>query len=97
MRLISSLFLFGTLYCNLTIYYIDNLVFKYQHEDAKRTIIRLEQSADSYRHRRIASHGAFAMLYGRHLKHYIKKPEVFEYCNSLHDLHTTWHDLKISC
>ncbi|XP_065631874.1 uncharacterized protein LOC112035806 [Quercus suber] len=26
--------------------------------------------------RAIASHGAFAVLYGRHSKHYIKKPEV---------------------
>jgi hypothetical protein len=26
--------------------------------------------------RAIASHGAFAILYGRHSKHYIKKPEV---------------------
>ncbi|KAM1526673.1 hypothetical protein PS1_016371 [Malus domestica] len=51
-------------------------VSKYQNEDAKRRIIRLEQCAYSYLQRAIASHGAFAILYGRHSKHYIKKPEV---------------------
>ncbi|XP_068341685.1 uncharacterized protein [Pyrus communis] len=51
-------------------------VSKYQDEDAKRRIIRLEQCAYSYLQRAIASHGAFAILYGRHSKHYIKKPEV---------------------
>jgi len=42
----------------------------------KRTIIRLEQAAHSYMQRAIASRGAFAVLYGRYSKHYIKKPEV---------------------
>ncbi|KAI9113159.1 hypothetical protein K1719_015684 [Acacia pycnantha] len=51
-------------------------VLKYQHEDAKRAIIRLEQSADSYMQRIIASQGALAILYDRNWKHYIKKPEV---------------------
>ncbi|BBG94866.1 Forkhead-associated domain-containing protein [Prunus dulcis] len=51
-------------------------VSRYQHEDTKRRIIRLEQGAYSYLQRAIASHGAFAILYGRHSKHYIKKPEV---------------------
>ncbi|KAI4316880.1 hypothetical protein L6164_024815 [Bauhinia variegata] len=51
-------------------------VSKYQHEDTKRAIIRLEQGARSYMQRAIASHGAFAVLYDRHSKHYIKKPEV---------------------
>ncbi|KAK4276535.1 hypothetical protein QN277_014672 [Acacia crassicarpa] len=51
-------------------------VLKYQHEDAKRAIIRLEQSADSYMQRIIASQGALAILYDRNSKHYIKKPEV---------------------
>lgn len=40
--------------------------------------MRLEQSAHSYMERDIASHGAFAVLYGRHSKHYITKPEVFQ-------------------
>ncbi|CAO2826354.1 unnamed protein product [Amaranthus hypochondriacus] len=51
-------------------------VAKYQTEDVKRTIIRLEQNAYSSMQRSIASHGAYAILYGRHSKHYIKKPEV---------------------
>ncbi|KAH9693210.1 FHA domain-containing protein [Citrus sinensis] len=51
-------------------------VSKYQHEDTRRAIIRLEQGAHSYMQRAILSHGAFAILYGRHSKHYIKKPEV---------------------
>ncbi|OMO87491.1 hypothetical protein CCACVL1_09001, partial [Corchorus capsularis] len=53
----------------------DQEVLRYQHEDTKRAIIRLEQSFNSYMQRAIASHGAFAILYGRHSKHYIKKPE----------------------
>ncbi|KAK8623309.1 hypothetical protein V6N13_118196 [Hibiscus sabdariffa] len=51
-------------------------VARYQHEDMKRAIIRLEQASHSYMQRAIASHGAFAILYGRHSKHYIKKPEI---------------------
>ncbi|XVF73849.1 hypothetical protein PTKIN_Ptkin13bG0014400 [Pterospermum kingtungense] len=54
----------------------DQEVARYQHEDAKRAIIRLEQASHSYMQRAIASHGAFAVLYGRHSKHYIKKPEI---------------------
>ncbi|KAF8377886.1 hypothetical protein HHK36_031274 [Tetracentron sinense] len=51
-------------------------VSRYQNEETKRAIIRLEQSAHSYMQRAIASHGAFAILRGRHLKHYIRKPKV---------------------
>ncbi|XP_077221026.1 forkhead-associated (FHA) domain-containing protein isoform X2 [Tasmannia lanceolata] len=51
-------------------------VSKYQYEDTKKAIIRLEQGAHSYMQRAMTSHGAFAIFYGRHLKHYIKKPEV---------------------
>ncbi|XP_015876009.3 uncharacterized protein LOC107412700 isoform X1 [Ziziphus jujuba] len=51
-------------------------VLRYQNESTKRAIIRLEQGAYSYMQRAIASHGALAILYGRHSKHYIKKPEV---------------------
>jgi len=40
--------------------------------------MRLEQGAHSCIQRAIDAHGAFAILYGRHSKHYIKKPEVFE-------------------
>ncbi|KAK6939401.1 Forkhead-associated (FHA) domain [Dillenia turbinata] len=52
-------------------------VSQYQHEEAKRAIIRLEQGAYTYIQRAIASNGAFAILYGRNSKHYIKKAEVF--------------------
>ncbi|KAJ8764415.1 hypothetical protein K2173_006155 [Erythroxylum novogranatense] len=55
---------------------INTEVCRYQNEDAKRTIIRLEQCARSSMQRSIASRGAFAVFYGRHLKHYIKEPEV---------------------
>lgn len=51
-------------------------VAKYQHEDTMRKIIRLEQNFDSCTRRPSASRGAFAVLYGLHSKHYIKKPEV---------------------
>lgn len=51
-------------------------VSRYQYEGTKRTIIRLEQCARSSLQRAMASQGALAILYGRHLKHYIKKAEV---------------------
>ncbi|GAV72445.1 FHA domain-containing protein/MCRS_N domain-containing protein [Cephalotus follicularis] len=51
-------------------------VSRYRCEDSLRVIMRLEQGAHSYMQRAIASHGAFAILYGRHSKHYIKKSEV---------------------
>ncbi|CAK7346284.1 unnamed protein product [Dovyalis caffra] len=56
--------------------YCSEEVSRYQHEDTKRAIMRLEQGAHSYMQRAIASHGAFAVIYGRRSKHYIKKPEV---------------------
>lgn len=51
-------------------------VSRYQHVESKRAIMRLEQGAYSCIQRAIDSRGAFAILYGRHSKHYIKKPEV---------------------
>ncbi|KAL5985788.1 hypothetical protein ACLOJK_027775 [Asimina triloba] len=51
-------------------------VARYQYEDTKKAIIRLEQGACSYMQRAITSHGAFAVFYGRRLRHYIKKSEV---------------------
>lgn len=56
--------------------YFTREVSRYQYEDTKKAIVRLEQGAHSYMQRAIASHGAFAVFYGRHLKHYIKKAEV---------------------
>lgn len=38
--------------------------------------MRLEQCAQSSMQRAIASQGALAIFYGRHLKQYIKKDEV---------------------
>ncbi|KAL5071662.1 hypothetical protein RYX36_022549 [Vicia faba] len=52
-----------------------NLVSIYQHEETKRTIIRLEQGVHSFTQKAMASHGALAMLYGCHSNYYIKKPE----------------------
>ncbi|XP_004509330.1 uncharacterized protein [Cicer arietinum] len=51
-------------------------VLKFQNERTKRTILRLEQCAQSFIRRAIASRGAFAALYGRTMKKYIKKTEV---------------------
>ncbi|VVA95367.1 unnamed protein product [Arabis nemorensis] len=48
---------------------------RYRNEEMVRMIMRLEQSAESYMNRDIASHGALALLYGSS-KHYINKPEV---------------------
>ncbi|KAI3704528.1 hypothetical protein L1987_74751 [Smallanthus sonchifolius] len=51
-------------------------VARYQNEDAKRMIMRLELAARSSFQRVMSSHGALAIFYGRRLKHYIKKAEV---------------------
>ncbi|KAJ4827615.1 hypothetical protein Tsubulata_032477 [Turnera subulata] len=56
--------------------YCSQEVSRFQHEGTKRQLIRLEQGAQSCTHRAIASHGAFACIYGRNSKHYIKKHEV---------------------
>ncbi|CAN8234610.1 unnamed protein product [Cochlearia groenlandica] len=48
---------------------------RYRIEAMARKIMRFEQSSKSYMNRDIASHGAFAILYGSS-KHYINKPEV---------------------
>lgn len=48
----------------------------YQFDETKRTIIRLEQGARSCLQRAMTSQEALAILYGRHLRHYIRKPEV---------------------
>ncbi|XP_059293108.1 uncharacterized protein LOC132046486 [Lycium ferocissimum] len=49
---------------------------KYQSEDFRRTTIRLEQCVRSGLRRDMTPRGAFAILYGRHLRHYIRKTEV---------------------
>ncbi|KAL1533329.1 hypothetical protein AAHA92_33226 [Salvia divinorum] len=56
--------------------YTNPEVQRYQHEETKRTIIRLEQAADASRQRAIAGQGAYAVLYGRFSTHFIKKTEV---------------------
>ncbi|KAI3820979.1 hypothetical protein L1987_08535 [Smallanthus sonchifolius] len=50
--------------------------FKYENEETQKRIMRLEQAADAFVKREMQSHGAFAILQGRHMKYYIKKPEV---------------------
>ncbi|XP_052196719.1 uncharacterized protein LOC127804046 isoform X2 [Diospyros lotus] len=56
--------------------YFSRRVSRYQHDDSKRKIVRLEQSARSSLQRTIASQGALAILYGRQSKHFIRKTEV---------------------
>ncbi|KAI6671453.1 hypothetical protein NL676_006338 [Syzygium grande] len=56
--------------------YVSSEVSRYSHEDAKRAIVRLEQCVQSSIRRAIASRRGLAVLCGRYLKHYIRKPEV---------------------
>ncbi|RZC44718.1 hypothetical protein C5167_037663, partial [Papaver somniferum] len=56
--------------------YSSKEALRHQYEHSGRAIIRLEQGAYSCIQRAIASRRAFALLYSRHLRHYIKKPEV---------------------
>jgi hypothetical protein len=51
-------------------------VTRFQHPESRKSLIRLEQGARSYLNRAIVSRGAFAVIYGLHLKCYIKDPEV---------------------
>ncbi|KQK20493.1 uncharacterized protein LOC100821136 isoform X2 [Brachypodium distachyon] len=51
-------------------------VSRFQHLESRKKLIRLEQGARSYMNRSIMSQGAFAIIYGRYLKYYIKDPEV---------------------
>ncbi|CAK8562187.1 unnamed protein product [Lathyrus sativus] len=51
-------------------------VIRYQSDETKKTIMRLEQCAQSFVQRAIASRGALAVFYGRTLKKYIEKSEV---------------------
>ncbi|XP_076909192.1 uncharacterized protein LOC143566346 isoform X2 [Bidens hawaiensis] len=55
---------------------ITNEVAKYKTKDAKRMIMRLEQTAHSSFQRFMSSHEALAIFYSRRLTHYIKKTEV---------------------
>ncbi|XP_076922504.1 uncharacterized protein LOC143584305 isoform X1 [Bidens hawaiensis] len=50
--------------------------FIYENAEARKAIMRLEQAANAFVKRDIKSHGAFAILQGRHVKYYVKKPEV---------------------
>jgi hypothetical protein len=51
-------------------------VTRFRHPESRKALIRLEQGARSYMNRAIISHGAFAVIYGLHLRYYIKDPEV---------------------
>ncbi|XP_075489593.1 uncharacterized protein LOC142528430 [Primulina tabacum] len=57
-------------------YIITRQATSYMCDDTKRTIVRLEQGARSCLQRVMISQGALAVLYGRHLRHYITKPEI---------------------
>ncbi|KAH1058813.1 hypothetical protein GLYMA_02G051400v4 [Glycine max] len=61
-------------------------VLQFQHEQSKRTIMRLEQGAQSSMGRAISSQGAFAVVYGRILKTYITKSKVI-LGRETHDVH----------
>lgn len=56
--------------------HITRKVPSYQFDETKRTIIRLEQGARSSLQRAMTSRGALGILYGRRLRHFIRKPEV---------------------
>ncbi|CAM0905586.1 unnamed protein product [Alopecurus aequalis] len=56
--------------------FIQPEVSRFQHLGSRKDLIRLEQGARSYMNRSIMSQGAFAIIYGRYLKYYIKDPEV---------------------
>jgi len=51
-------------------------VTRFHHPESRKALIRLEQGARSYMNRAIMSHGALAVIYGLHLKYFIKDPEV---------------------
>jgi hypothetical protein len=51
-------------------------VSRFDHPESRKSLIRLEQGARAYLNRAITSRGAFAVIYGLHLKYYIKDPEV---------------------
>lgn len=56
--------------------FIQPEVSRFQHLESRKDLIRLEQGARSCMNRSILSQGAFAIIYGRYLKYYIKDPEV---------------------
>uniref|UniRef100_A0A0E0HXQ7 FHA domain-containing protein n=1 Tax=Oryza nivara TaxID=4536 RepID=A0A0E0HXQ7_ORYNI len=56
--------------------FIQPEVSRFQSLESRKDLIRLERGARSNTNRSIMSHGAFAVLYGQHLKYYIKDPEV---------------------
>lgn len=62
--------------CILIFFLLKSSVTRFHHPESRKALIRLEQGARSYMNRAIMSHGAFAVIYGLHLKCYIKDPEV---------------------
>ncbi|KAL8216150.1 hypothetical protein R6Q57_022987 [Mikania cordata] len=58
-------------------------IFKYENAETQKRIMRLEQAADAFVKREMKSHGAFAILQGRHMKYYVKKPTVKEQFHNL--------------
>ncbi|XP_062187019.1 uncharacterized protein LOC133890590 isoform X2 [Phragmites australis] len=56
--------------------FIQPEVSRFQYPESRKDLIRLEKGACSYMNRSIMSKGAFAVLYGQHLKYYIRDPEV---------------------
>uniref|UniRef100_A0A0D9WWE4 Microspherule protein N-terminal domain-containing protein n=1 Tax=Leersia perrieri TaxID=77586 RepID=A0A0D9WWE4_9ORYZ len=56
--------------------FIQPEVSRFQSLQSRKDLVRLEQGVRSSMDRSIMSHGAFAVLYGQHLKYYIKDMEV---------------------
>ncbi|TVU41274.1 hypothetical protein EJB05_14777, partial [Eragrostis curvula] len=56
--------------------FIQSEVSRFQSPESRKDLIKLEKGACSYMNRSIMSNGAFAIIYGRHLRYYIKNPEV---------------------
>ncbi|RCV09914.1 hypothetical protein SETIT_2G068400v2 [Setaria italica] len=56
--------------------FIQPEVSRFQYPESRKDLIRLEKGACSHINRSIMSKGAFAILYGQHLKCYIRDPEV---------------------
>ena len=58
------------------LFFLTFSVTRFHHPESRKALIRLEQGARSYMNRAIMSHGALAVIYGLHLKYFIKDPEV---------------------
>ncbi|GJN10017.1 hypothetical protein PR202_ga28076 [Eleusine coracana subsp. coracana] len=56
--------------------FIQPEVSRFHSPESRKDLIRLEKGACSYMNRSIMSKGAFAIIYGQHLRYYIRDAEV---------------------